>query len=114
MDESHCGLPTGELIPLAEELLEVPRQLITTALGLELSEGTVIADQVGETPCVFLAGLYRAERGIADRLMRLANGRLPWPCIDPDKALPWVEQRTGLVLADSQKTAIRLALVSKV
>ena len=94
MDEGHCGLPTEELIPLAEELLEVPQELIRTALDLELSEGTVIADHVGETPCVFLAGLYRAERGIAERLLRLVNGKLPWPWIDPDKALPWVEQRS--------------------
>jgi exodeoxyribonuclease V alpha subunit len=114
MDEGHCGLPTEELVPLAEKLLEVPPELIRTALDLELSEGTVIADHVGETPCVFLAGLYQAERGIADRLMRLLNGKLPWPRIDPDKALPWVEQRIGLQLAESQKTAIRLALVSKV
>src|SRR3954468_17668881 len=57
MDEGHCGLPTAELIPLAEELLEVPQQLIRTALDLELSEGTVIADNVAEAPCVFLAGL---------------------------------------------------------
>jgi exodeoxyribonuclease V alpha subunit len=63
---------------------------------------------------VFLARLYQAERGIADRLVRLLNGKLPWPGIDPDKALPWVEQRIGLQLAGSQKTAIRLALVSKV
>jgi exodeoxyribonuclease V alpha subunit len=62
MDEGHCGLPTEELIPLAEKLLEVPQELIRTALDLELQEGTVIADQVGETPCVFLAGLHRAER----------------------------------------------------
>jgi exodeoxyribonuclease V alpha subunit len=114
MDEGHCGLPTEELIPLAEELLEVPPELIRTALDLELSEGTVIADHVGETPCAFLAGLYRAERVIADRLMRLLNGNLPWPRIDPDKALPWVEHRIGLQLAESQKTAIRLALDSKV
>ena len=66
----HCGLPTEELIPLAEKLLEVPQQLIRTALDLELQEGTVIADQVGVTPCVFLAGLHRAERTIADRLTR--------------------------------------------
>ena len=25
MDEGHCGLPTEELIPLAEKLLEVPQ-----------------------------------------------------------------------------------------
>ena len=114
MNEGHCGLPIGELLPLAEKLLEVPEALIRTALDLELSEETVIADQVGETPCVFLAGLYRAEQAIAQRLLRLAGGKLPWPWIDPDKALPWVEQRSGLQLADSQKTAIRLALSSKV
>ena len=74
----------------------------------------MIADQVGETPCVFLAGLYRAERTIAERLLRLANGTLPWPWIDPDKALPWVEKRIGLALAESQVAAIRLALMSKV
>jgi exodeoxyribonuclease V alpha subunit len=114
MDEGHCGLPTEELIPLAEKLLEVPQELIRTALELELQEGTVIADRVGETPCIFLAGLHRAERTIAERLMRLANGTLPWPWIDPDKALPWVEKRIGLALAESQIAAIRLALMAKV
>jgi hypothetical protein len=43
MDEGHCGLPTEELIPLAEKLLEVPQELIRTALELELQEGTVVA-----------------------------------------------------------------------
>src|SRR5262249_35702481 len=88
-------------------------ELIRTAVDLELSDGSVIADHVGETPCVFLAGLYRAERVIADGLMRLLSGNLPWARIDLDKALPWVEQRIGLTLAESQKTAIRSALVSK-
>jgi len=74
----------------------------------------VIADRVGETPCVFLAGLHRAERTIADRLTRLANGTLSWPRIDADKALPWVEKRIGLALAESQVATIRLALTSKV
>jgi exodeoxyribonuclease V alpha subunit len=114
MGEGHCGLPTDELGPLAEKLLEVPQELIRTALDLELHDGTVIADQVGETSCIFLAGLYRAERTIAERLMRLAYGTLPWPWIDPVKALPWVEKRIGLVLAESQIAAIRLALMSKV
>ena len=114
MTEGHCGLPTGELVPLAEKLLEIPQELIRTALDLELTEGTVIADSVDGTPCVFLAGLYRAECTIAERLMRLANGKLPWPWIDPAKAVPWVEDRIGLALAESQLAAIRLALMSKV
>jgi exodeoxyribonuclease V alpha subunit len=115
MDEGHCGLPTDELLPLAEKLLvEVPQQLIRTALDLELQGGAVIADRVGETPCIFLARLYRAERIIAERLARLANGTLSWPWIDPEKALPWVQEHIGLALAESQVAAIQLALKSKV
>ena len=114
MDEGHCGLPTDELLPLAVALLEVPKELIQTALDLEIADGTVIADTVGETPCVFLGGLYRAEQVIAERLSRLVNGKLPWPYIDPQKALPWIEARTDLTLASSQAEAIRLALLSKV
>src|ERR1700680_4583126 len=114
MDDGHCGLPTDELVPLAEKLLEVPAALVRTALDLELADGTVIADRVGETRCTFLAGLHRAERAIAERLARLSNGTLPWPWIDPDKALPWVAGRIGLALAENQTAAIKLALVSKV
>jgi len=114
MDEGHCGLPIDELVPLAEKLLEVPQELVRTALDLELHQGSVIAERVGETPCVFLAGLHRAERTIAERLIRLATGALPWPSIDPDKALPWVEKQIGLSLAISQVAAIKLALMSKV
>jgi exodeoxyribonuclease V alpha subunit len=113
MDEGHCGLPTDKLTPLAEELLEAPRELILTAVELERSEGNVIADKVGEIACTFLAGLYRAEQAIADRLTRIVNGRLPWAWIDPDKAVPWVETRSDLKLADSQREAIRLALMAK-
>ena len=113
MDEGHCGLPAEELGPLAVALLEVPKELIEIALELELAEGTVIADSVGQTACVFLAGLYRAEQVIAQRLKQLASGTLPWPFIDPAKALPWIEEKTGLKLADSQLAAIRLALLAK-
>ena len=114
MDEGHCGLPSDELMPLAAQLLEVPQDLIRTALDLELADGTVTASRVGDKPCVFLAGLYRAERNIADRLLQLRNGKLPWPWIDPDKAIPWIEQRSGRVLAESQRSAVALALTSKV
>jgi exodeoxyribonuclease V alpha subunit len=114
MDDGHCGLPVAELTPLAEKLLDVPQELVHTALDLELADGTVIADRLADTDCVFLAGLHRAERGIADRLLALAKGQLPWARIDPEKAIRWIEQRTGLTLADSQKAAVGTALASKV
>ena len=113
MSDGHCGLPTSELMDLAVKLLEVPQELVATALQLELADATVTADSVGETPCIFLSGLYHSEKGIAERLGRLISGALPWPQIDADKALPWIEIKTGLTLAASQAEAIRLALRSK-
>ena len=114
MSDGHCGLPVNELVPLAVGLLEVSSELVQTALDLELADATVVGDSVGETPCIFLAGLHRAEITIAKRIHCLVNGTLPWAYIESDKALPWIEQKTGLSLAESQAAAVRLALMSKV
>ncbi|HLM45217.1 MAG TPA: AAA family ATPase, partial [Myxococcaceae bacterium] len=51
---------------------------------------------------------------IAERLRQLALGAPPWPEIDVERAIPWVEGRTGLSLAPSQREALRLATRSKV
>lgn len=114
LDDGHCGLPRDELLPLAVKLLEIPESLIVDALTLELDAGAVIADTVENRACVFLAGLYRAEQAIAARLRTLSAGRPPWPAIDACKAIPWVEEKTGLTLAESQKDAVRSALAAKV
>jgi exodeoxyribonuclease V alpha subunit len=74
MDDGHCGLPAEELVSLTQKVLEVPADLIATALDLELQDGTVIADDLDGRRCVFLAGLYRAEREIAEKLHALAAG----------------------------------------
>jgi exodeoxyribonuclease V alpha subunit len=112
--EGHCGLPVAELTAQTATLIEVPPPLIEAALALELESGEVVADTLEGERCIFLAGLHRAEQAIAERLRVLSAGRPPWPLIDAGKALPWVEGRTGLSLAPSQREALGLALRSKV
>ena len=46
MDDGHCGLPLDELVPMAEQLLEIPASIVEQALGLELEAGEVVADEV--------------------------------------------------------------------
>jgi exodeoxyribonuclease V alpha subunit len=113
-DEGHCGLPIEELVKLAVTLLEVDESVVRTALTHELEGGEVVADTIDDRPCVFLRGLYLAERGIAERLQALSKGSPPWPRIDIDKAVPWVEKKTGNTLAASQRAAIEMVLRSKV
>ena len=103
-----------ELSNLTSKLLEISDALIATALALELEAGDVVADDLDGRRCVFLAGLYRAEQTIAERLRTLVSARPPWPSNRGHKAIPWVERRTGLQLAASQRAAVRTALASKV
>ncbi len=114
MDDGHCGLPLDELVPTAEHLLEIPASIVQEALDLELEAGEVVADEVDGRRCIFLAGLHRAERAIADRLRTLQLGASPWHVVDAAKAIPWVEARASIMLAESQRAALRLALLSKV
>ena len=113
-DDGNCGLPMEELVKLAVTLLEVDESVVRTSLSHELAEGEVVADTIDDRPCVFLRGLYLAERGIAERLQALSKGSPPWPKIDIDKAVPWVEKKTGKTLAASQRAAIEMVLRSKV
>ena len=113
-EEGHCGLPVETLVELATKLLEVDKSMVRSALDHELAHDEVIADAIGGEPCVFLRGLYLAERGVAERLLSLAEGCAPWPAIAAEKAIPWVEKKTGKTLAASQRAAIGMALQAKV
>lgn len=114
MDDGHCGLPTSALLASCQELLEVDESLISQALTLELEQGNVIKDTIKTIECIFLGGLYRAERGISERLQSLTQGHLPWPEIDVDKAIEWVEEKHAITLSATQKQALKEALQSKV
>ena len=113
LDDGHCGLPRGELLRRATALLEAPAALVEQATAEELAEGELIDDTVSGEPCVFLAGLHQAERATAAKLRQIASGRPPWPPIDADKALPWVEARLDISLARHQADALRMALTSR-
>jgi exodeoxyribonuclease V alpha subunit len=112
--DGHCGLPVADLLKSTAGLIEVRAELIAAALELELRDGDLIADIVAGAPCVFLAGLYRSEQVIAERLRLLSSGRPAWPTIDLDRAIPWVESRTKVTLAPSQREALQLAVATKV
>ena len=111
--QGHCGLPHAELVPLAVKLLEIAPEVIEAAVAEEIAAGALVADAVDGQPCVFLAALWQAERSIARQLERLKSGASALPAVDADKAIPWVEQRLSIALAESQRAALRLAVAAK-
>lgn len=110
MGSGHCGLPQVLLLSKTVELLGVEENLITEALQRLLVDG----DLVFEEPLVYLPSLRAAEQEIASRLHALNRQPSTYPEIAMDKALTWVEQKTGKSLAPHQVEALKLAVSSRV
>jgi exodeoxyribonuclease V alpha subunit len=114
IDDGHCGLPREDLTALAQQLLDVPVEVVEHALQAELADGTVVADTAVGRECIFLSWLHVMERQLADGIRGLAAGRPAWSAIDAVKALGWVESKLGMALAERQREAVRQAIASKV
>ena len=112
--DGHCGLPQDLLLASCQELLDIPVELVNQALDAELSAKTVVLEIINEVTCVFLGGLFYAEKAIAKKLMALNQSPLPWPSIDTTAELNWVEEKNQVCLSKNQKQAIEVALSSKV
>ena len=89
-----AACPPMSCATLATELLAIPAELGSTPLW-NSSWRTVPwwPTRSMAARSVFLAGLYRAEQGIAERLVGLGTGSPRWLAVDPEKAIPWVEPR---------------------
>ncbi len=114
MDDGHCGLPHHLLLTSVQELLDIPYELVVQALNLELDCENVVQETIDQTNCVFLSGLFHAEKAIAKKLMTLLQNPLPWSSIDAGVSIKWVEEQTAVSLSQTQKQAIEIALTSKV
>jgi exodeoxyribonuclease V alpha subunit len=110
----HCGLPEPELLHDACELLAGNQAALGEALEAEVSAEQLVRDTLDGDPAIFVPRLHRAERESAARLRALAETALPWPDIDPDRALRWAEAELGIELAPSQRKAVAAVLGAKV
>ena len=113
-DEGHCAAPWEKLVKSAVELLEIPATIIEEGIRAEIEAEILTQEDIEGTACLFLTPLFRAEVGTATSVTRILRGTPPWGVIDAEKAIPWVETKTGLTLSNSQREAVELALKSKV
>jgi len=111
--DGHCAAPHEVLVKKSGELLAIADETLAEAIREEVRQENLVAEEIDGVSCLFLTPLHRAEVGVASGIGRILGGPPPWGRIDADKALPWVEEQTGLSLSPSQKDAVRLALASK-
>lgn len=134
-DEGHVYAPEEELAKEAIRLLDVPPDLIQTAIeDLEVEEvvrretliypavanlrSEDIASHIREEQAVYLAPFYYGEIGVTNRLRALAESpttRLyPFRSIDWDALLAQLLRGSDLALSPQQREAVRAALTHKV
>mgnify|MGYP004701533919 CR=1 FL=1 len=111
--DGHCAAPWDTLVKESSRLLEIEATIIEQAIVEEIAQENLVQEEIAGKPCLFLTPMHRAELGVAASVKRTLVGDPPWGTIDVDKAIPWVEGKTGLELSASQKDAVRLALTSK-
>lgn len=110
----HCTLPRELLLEQTARALEVARPIVDEALARLTLDAEAIEDTITGEPLIFLPALRDAEEGIAARITALAASPPSYPDIDLEKAIAWCEQKTGTVLAPSQRAAIAEALTHRV
>ena len=113
-NQGHCCLARADLIALAKELLDIPAPIINAAIDYEIQEHNLTLANIPSPDSIFLSSLYTAERAIARNLQRLTERDTPWGYINSSSAIPWVEKKLGITLAQSQREAVTTALASKV
>jgi exodeoxyribonuclease V alpha subunit len=111
--EGHCALPRRDLLEGAARLLEVDESVVNEAFERHLKDDRILSEKIAGEELIFMPLLRDAEERIARQLRRLAEAKAPEPAIDAEKAIPWVEEKTGRKLSPSQHDALRIALRSR-
>jgi len=112
--EGHCAAYREKLSESAAALLGVPPPRIAEGIEREVQAGNLVSQPIEGQEALFLTPLYRAEEGVAQHLARLLKDPPAWGPIDTDRAIPWVEEKTGLRLSPSQQGAVARAVNGKV
>ncbi len=110
MGEGHCAMPREMLIEKSVALLAIDEGIVREALERQLADREVLLD----SDLIYLPALRSAECEIASRLLDLAARPASYPEIDLEKAVVWVQEKTGTELAASQVQAIGRAISSRV
>ena len=127
-DGGHCWTYENDLLLHANELTEIPTEILGEALEAEITEGHLVAEggSVGEEGTtwaerhdvtaprrIYLKSLYWAERQTAGHVRRILTSPCAFKPIDAGKAVAWWEEKAGFTLANQQATALERCLKSK-
>lgn len=116
--EGHACIPRATLLEAGEALLGCPADLLGTELTHLEDVGRIVVEPAVELDGVHLVyspDLHQAERRVARSVVELLDLELPpRPPELLDVVMMRAESSVGVALADEQRRAVRVALMSRV
>jgi exodeoxyribonuclease V alpha subunit len=112
--EGSCGLPQDAVIARSCELLQVDRSRVLDAVDALAAAGEVVRDKIGAEDCLFLPGVYRAERSIAKFLLSHVARQAEAVTPEMQQRVVEAEMDLGLSLEPQQSQAVLRALTEPV
>ena len=109
----NCAYPRAALLAQAAELLDIPLDIIEMAAEEEIQAQGLRVDTIHDEECLFIPSLHYYEKYIAERITILSQGTPIWEAINTEAAIPWVEKKLSIQLAENQKKAIAAAIQEK-
>lgn len=112
--QGDCMVLRDTLVKECRKLLGIPDGEIEHGIKTCVQNGDILLEDTEEGLCYFLPMLHQAETAIAEEITRINQGPLPWPEINIEAALEWVQKKISILLSPSQREAIALQLRNKV
>lgn len=110
-DDGHTTVVLEDLLAKSQKLLEIPENILTTAVKAELSEKNIIKIEKDEQIFISLSGLYKAEKNAAAKILQLlACDKLPWGVINFKNNL----ENNSIKLSEKQQQAVYSVLSHKI
>ncbi len=110
--EGHTAFPEEALLDHTAALLESDRDTMKSSLARLIETRDLVRQPDG--PFIQLPVTARAERRIAEAVLRLRQSPGGLPPIKIDRAVEWAQERAGFAFGPLQAEAVRRALAGKI
>lgn len=109
-NQGHTCVPDEWLVKMASQVLQVPALEVKQVFDKLLEQGLLRTEDAGDHICVYPEYLYRAERGVAHRLLALRDNVNSLWKVDYQKIIQEWEKAEDIQLASEQAEAVKTSV----
>lgn len=106
----HTYAPQEDLCRITSELLGVDEEIVQENIIKLFINKDLVVESLGDVRAVYSTTFFRAEAGVARRLLQLRMYNLSKLNVDVEEELKKLESSHGITLAENQKMAVKEAM----